>query len=323
MSTVRTILKSLRRIPRWVYSSIFFALIIVFLVLYVRSIDTDKLESLSIDWRLFAIGSVLGMAFRYLGAYIWRVILRRLGASQLPSPTITNDVYAKAWMGRYIPGTVTWIAGKVYMASSWGISKSRLTVASVLEGGSQVVAITFVSFLLLGFDPRLSVLSPLAKALLIALGLLVLIILIPRIFNTLMRQAYQVIKRKVVPGELQINGPAVWQSFILYTFGALLSGASCFFVIWSIAPQLDIGDIWFVIGSFGLASVAGMAAPFAPSGLGIRDGIQLVLLTAILPNELALAATILVRLWSVALDIAFLGLTRFSVILRNKWHTNN
>jgi len=293
-----------------VVTGVFFALILVFLAFYLRSIDWHKLDQLSINWWLILAGTVIGLLFRYFGAYIWRVILRALGAHELPHYGISTDVYAQAWMGRYIPGTVTWIAGKVYLASTWGVSKSRLTVASLLEGGSQVAAITFVSFILIGFSPRLHVLSLGAKLSLIALGLLVLIILIPRVFNTCIGWAFKVLRGRDVPDELAINGPSVSRSFGLYSIGALISGLSCFLVVWAIDPQLHFSDLWFVIGAFGLATVAGMAAPFAPSGLGIRDGLQLVLLTAIMPKETALAATVLVRLWSVAVDVLFFGLTR-------------
>jgi uncharacterized membrane protein YbhN (UPF0104 family) len=48
-----------------------------------------------------------------------------------------------------------------------------------------------------------------------------------------------------------------------------------------------------------------MIAVFAPSGLGVRDGIQLVLLSLIFPNEIALAITIFSRLWSAAVDVLF------------------
>ncbi len=312
MRIVRGFVSIAKRAPRWLVSLIFFVLIALFLALYLRSIEWDKIAALSVNWSLIADATILGLVFLYLGAYIWRVILRALGATSLPGYGTTTDVYARAWMGRYIPGTVTWIAGKVYMASQWGISKSRLSVASLLEGGSQVAAFTFVAFMLLGFDSRLDMLSTAAQLSLIALGALVLVILIPPVFNRLLHIAFKVLK-KDVSDELKINNAAVSRAFLLYIFAAFLTGSASFFVIWSVVPGLHGGDIWFVTGTFCLATVAGMAAPFAPSGLGIRDGVQLVLLTAIMPKEQALAATVLVRLWSVCLDLIFLGLTRPSL----------
>lgn len=302
-------MKQLKRLPRWLVTSVFFGLVIVFFAFYLQDIDYDTLTQLSFDWSYFAIAVLLGLAFLFLGAFIWRVILRALGADALPHVSVSNSVYARSWMGRYIPGTVTWIAAKVYLASTWGISKSRLSVASLLEGASQVLALTFVGFILLGFDARFDAVSGPAKFGLIGLGLLVLIVLVPAVFNRLLGAAFKIIGRRPASHELRINGKAVGSAFGLYVIGGLIYGAASFFVIRSIAPEVVLSDIWFVIGAFSLASVAGMAAPFAPSGIGIKDGFQLVLLTTILPLEIALAATILIRLWSVAIDILFLGMT--------------
>ncbi len=289
---------------------VFFVLIVVFLVLYIRSIDFDKIRAIRPNWWYVGLATVVSLLFRYLGIVVWRGILRDLGSKELPSFAVMADVYATSWMGRYIPGTVTWIAGKVYLASAWGISKSRLAVASLLEGGVQVAALTFVSFLLLGFDKRFDVLSGGAKLLLMLLGIGVLVVLIPAVFNHLFVLAFRVLKRGSPHADLHINGRAVTRAFALYTVGGFLSGGACYLVAKAVMPSLPLDTYLYVVGSFGLATVAGMAAPFAPSGLGIRDGVQLVLLTAVMPKELALVATIFIRLWSVVADALFLGIAR-------------
>jgi glycosyltransferase 2 family protein len=299
----------IRHIPRWLISLVFFSLIAVFLALYLQSIDFSKLRNLPFNWSLFTLSFAVGLLFLFLGAYIWRVILRALGASDLPNYRTTTKVYARAWMGRYIPGTVTWIAGKVYLASGWGISKSRLSVASLLEGGSQVLGTVFVAFILLGFDSRLDVLPTSAKLALIGLGVMVLVVLIPVVFNKILAIAFKVIGRRTASDDLRINGQAVTRSFGLYVIGGIIQGCASFLVIKSIAPELSYGDLGYIIGIIGLSTVAGMAAPFAPSGIGIKDGLLLILLTAILPNETALAATVIIRLWSVLLDLLFLAIS--------------
>lgn len=302
-------MKHVKRFPRWVISAVFFGLVLVFLVLYLRTIDWDTMRSLSINWTYLAVAAAIGTAFLYLGAYVWRVILRALGANQLPSYATTTKVYARAWMGRYIPGTVTWIAAKVILASGWGISKSRLSVASLLEGGSQVLAFTCLGFLLLGFDPRLDVVPTSAKIGLIILGLAVLAVLLPPIFNRVLAALFRMRGKTLPSDELRINSKAVARSFGLYMLGGIVYGTASFFVVLSVAPDLAFSNLPYVIGAFALATVAGMAAPFAPSGIGIKDGLQLVFLAAILPNEIALAATVLIRLWSVLIDLFFLGLS--------------
>ncbi len=64
------------------------------------------------------------------------------------------------------------------------------------------------------------------------------------------------------------------------------------------------------MGAASLAGAASMLAIFAPSGIGVREGIQLVLFSLIMPKELALAVTIITRLWSVGMDFVFFGLSR-------------
>lgn len=302
-------MKQLKRIPRWLVSSIFFGLVIIFFAFYLKGINYAALGNLTFDWRYFGVATALGLAFLFLGAFIWRVILRALGANHLPVITVTNSVYARSWMGRYIPGTVTWIAAKVYLASTWGISKSRLSVASLLEAGSQVLAFTFLGFVLLGFDQRFDVVSGPAKIGLVIMGLLAVIVLVPVVFNRLLGIAFKLIGRRTASDELRINGRAVSRSFVLYVIGGMLYGASSLFIIKTIAPDFAFENLGFVIGAIALSTVAGMAAPFAPGGIGIKDGLQLILLTTILPKETALAATIMIRLWSVAIDVLFLGIT--------------
>jgi uncharacterized membrane protein YbhN (UPF0104 family) len=51
-----------------------------------------------------------------------------------------------------------------------------------------------------------------------------------------------------------------------------------------------------------------MLAFFAPSGIGVREGIQLALLNIIMPAEYALVITIFTRLWGVVTDFLFFGI---------------
>ncbi len=64
----------------------------------------------------------------------------------------------------------------------------------------------------------------------------------------------------------------------------------------------------FVIGVSNLAGALGMLAIFAPSGIGVREGILLGLLSIVMPTEFALLVTVTSRLWDVALDGIFFAI---------------
>ena len=306
------VLRLLKRLPSRAITTTLFLLIIIFFVLYLRSVDFSKLSLHDISWPYLLIASVISLFFRYWGAFIWRTILVALGAKDLPNFTTLTHIYARAWMGRYIPGTVTWIAGKIYLANKVGISKSRLAVSSLLEGGMQIIALMAVSMLLLGFDPRLDVIAPQVKILMAALGIVLLFFLSPPVFNRLLHAVHMLIKREAPGAELRINGRAVLRSFTLYAIGAFIAGLSYFFLTRALAAQTSWHDFLFIVGAFNLAGALGMVAVFAPSGIGVRDGIQLVLLSLIMPKEIALIITIFSRLWSAIIDVIFYALAELA-----------
>lgn len=297
-----------RKIPRQVISTTFLAAVIIFLVLYLKDTNFSQLRSLQVNWWDIVIGSLWALLFRYEMVFIWRVILRALGAPSLPGYGLMAEVFAKAWISRYIPGTVTWIAGKVYMAAQFGISKSRLAVSSLLEGGMQIVAAVVVSLLLIGFNPHLSTIPLAARIAVVIVSLLSLFVLLPPVFNRLLHVAHVTIKKQRPSDELRINGRAVIRSFLLFTVGTFLNGTANYFVVLGLSGHGSLSLYFYLVGAFGLAGAVGMATPFLPSGIGVRDGVLLLLLAAVMPKDVALAITVFSRLWQVAVDLIFLGI---------------
>ncbi|HEY0965198.1 MAG TPA: lysylphosphatidylglycerol synthase domain-containing protein [Candidatus Saccharimonadales bacterium] len=292
------------RLKRWL-GPIFIILIVLFFVLYLKDIDVSVFATVQLDWGLLLLANIISLGFRYWGVYIWRIILRALGASSLPSFRILSAIYAKAWMARYIPGTVAWIGSKIYLANKHGISKSRLTVSSLVEAGAQVVATMSLALILLGIDPRLDVISWQLKLVMITIGVAATLCLYPPIFNLLLRSAYRLIRRKDAYDELRVNASAVIRSYLLYLGGALIAGSAYYFLAAALSDDVKPEMFWYIIGASSLAGALGMATPFVPSGIGVRDGVQLVLLSLILPKEIALIITIASRLWSAAVDVLF------------------
>jgi hypothetical protein len=309
-------LKLFRKIPRRLISILFLGAILVFLALYLKSINYHQLIHLHFEWSWLIIGSAIAVAYRYMAVFIWRVIMRSLGTKRLPPFSVMTDVFAKAWMARYIPGTVTWIAGRIYMASSYGISKSRLTVSSLLEGGMQVVAGIVVALPLIGFDSRASHISWEIKALSVIISLGCLVALLPAVFNRLLHVAHVIIKKKQPGPELRVNTQAVVRSFILFAIADVITGAANYMVARSIDPHLHFSLFFYLVGTFSLAGALGIATPFLPSGIGVRDGVQIILLSLVMPKSLALAVTVLSRFWGLAVDVIFFGMATLWYRLR-------
>jgi hypothetical protein len=296
---------------------VFYALLLIFLALYLRSIDFSKLKDLELNWWYLLLASVLALSKNYLGAFTWVVILRSLGARNVRMQRSLIYVYAKAWLGRYIPGTAPWILGKIYFASEHGIAKQKLGVSSLLEGGLQIVTMLVFSLALLVFDRRLDVLGSGFKLLMLLVAVAGIIVLAPSVYNRLVNFAYKLLRHKSIDAENLATGRTIAQGASLYLIDAVINGLSLFFIAKGVDPSLSYQNLIFAMGAASLAGAVSMLAVFAPSGLGVREGIQLVLFSLIMPKELALVVTIITRLWTVGVDVLFFAISRAFVSKSN------
>ncbi len=290
--------------------TVFYLLLVVFLALYLRSVDFSKLAHLQFNFWYLLLACALSLLARYGAASTWWMILRSLGADKLSFSKQLIAVYAKAWMGRYIPGTAPWILGKIYFASRYGISKQKLAVSSVLEGGLQIVTMLVFGLALLVFDRRLDVVGGGFKLVMILVALAGIVMLTPSVFNRLMSRAFRLLRRGPLPLEHQASRRTIAIGASLYLGDAILNGLGLFFIAKTVDPGLGYDTMLFAMGAASLAGAASMLAIFAPSGIGVREGIQLVLFSLIMPVELALAVTIITRLWSVGIDVIFFAFSR-------------
>lgn len=297
--------------PKAIIGLVFYALIIIFIAFYLTTIDFSKIDFSQINYYYLAAATILALVTRFVFAHIWKYFLTGLGAKlgKAQSRKLIA-VYAKAWLGRYLPGGITWVAGKIYFASQLGISKTKLAVSSFLEALLQLVVVLATAAIVLSFDSRIQDLGPEAVGALILLAVLGLFAVIPPVFNRYAAAGYKLIRKKEIAAENLPKSKALVFGIGFFIITSLLSGLSLFFVALAAYPQLRTEDIWFVLGASNLASALSILAVFAPAGLGVREAIQLVALSVVMPAEQALVATVLMRLLSIVWDLMFLSLAR-------------
>jgi hypothetical protein len=79
------------------------------------------------------------LCIRFLHPGVWILILKEFGEN-IKDYWGLNLAYAKAWLGRYIPGKVAWIGGKIYFGAQQGVDVKVLTLGSFLESLIQLIA---------------------------------------------------------------------------------------------------------------------------------------------------------------------------------------
>ena len=286
------------RVLRWA----FYATIAGAFAWFAWRVDWASLDGLDVAWGWVAVATALALAFRYLGVGVWRLVLARLGAERLPPFRVLADVYAKAWMARYIPGTLPWIAGKVYLAAEQGISKSRLAVSTLVEAAAQVVAVAAVSLGLLALDPRIGEVSPVLRWVVAAGALAAFAAMTPPVFNRLVALGFRLLRRGT---PTHVDWRIVRDCLALYALGAAVSGLAYAVLMRAIVPDLSGADLPYLVGAFGFAGVVGILTPLVPSGLGTRDATQLVLLLVVVPAPTAALVVLFTRVWSAVADVLF------------------
>lgn len=288
----------------------FYALLVGFLGIYITTIDWTVLSGIDINWLLVAAATAVSLSFRYWGVMIWFFLLKRLGATGLSGKYVSlTFIYAKSWLGRYIPGAATWILGKVYFASQHGVSRGRLAVSGILEGALQIVATLGLAITVLLIDPRTQTFGPWFTVALVGALAACVIAIVPRVFEFLLNIALRIFRRPKVDRELMPSGMTIVWSALLYLGGAIIAGVSYYLISAALYPSIEPKDVIFIVGATSLASAASMLAVFAPGGLGVREGVLGLLLALVVPGEIALVIVVVTRVWSVAVDGIFFLVT--------------
>ena len=70
---------------------------------------------------------------------------------------------------------------------------------------------------------------------------------------------------------------------------------------------LDIQYVFYTTGVMSLAYLLGLINIFAPSGIGVREGVLIYLLSYIMPTPLALIAAVILRIKAIIIDWVLIG----------------
>jgi uncharacterized membrane protein YbhN (UPF0104 family) len=87
-----------------------------------------------------------------------------------------------------------------------------------------------------------------------------------------------------------------------YSVGYALAGTAFWFAL--LAVSGDTPPFLLAVAVYNIAGAAGMLAIAVPSGVGVREGVTVALLAAVVPAPVALSAAVVARLTGVVADLA-------------------
>lgn len=290
-------------------SGFFYFAFAVFILIYMRRLDFETIKDVEISYGFIFLSMIFSLANRFFNSYVWMKILENLGA-KVNNYSELNYVYAKAWLGRYVPGKVTWILGKIYFASKHGISKKKLGVSSVFEGGLQVLTGFLFGSILLFITNGLYLIHPKLQLFLMVFTFLICFLLIPAVFNKIMKLMYWVLKKKSIEQEHMIDWKLILRSLLFFSVSMTIGGISYFLLTQAIFP-LSLVKLPYYIGAINIASSIGIASIIAPSGIGVKEGILILFFNEIMPKDIVVVVTIFSRIWGLIMDLMFFIISYF------------
>jgi uncharacterized membrane protein YbhN (UPF0104 family) len=207
-----------------------------------------------------------------------------------PPVRVTLAIWAKSLLGRYVPGNVLMVLGRVVLAYERGVPR-RVTIAvtayeQILTVGVAAAGAVLYVALYAGEDRD-------ARLWLLALVPLGLLALHPRVFGpatawVLRRAGREPLPRLLPTGRLA--GLLAW-----YVLVAIVLGLGMWLAIRSAAGP-EAGGPAFVGLAFLLSFAISMVAFIFPSGLGVREGAFALALAQNVPGGVAVALSVGSRL---------------------------
>jgi hypothetical protein len=273
------------------------------------------------DWQ-FDAGAALVAALLMVGAsvwlgVVWYLIGKAFGASLGLGSAIR--IYSQSNLGKYLPGKVFHAVARVYMAQQQGVPVAMATTMVAIDvvmyvGASLliiVVALPLVLFAMLrrATDSGIAPVDESLVTIVAAIGLVAAFAMLhPRIMNLCFRVANKVLPKREFP-QIEAKYTTMLGIFALYLSLWGMYTASFYSSVLAVHPITP--SSFLTLGAiYALSYLAGLIVPIAPAGLGVRDGLMVVLLGQLIPYPAAVVASVLSRLLQVAAE--FLCAAAFS-----------
>ncbi len=254
----------------------------------------------SLDWALLALAALVLAGFYLAWAAGYVTLLETLAGRRLARPRFIS-IWARSLLGRYVPGNVLMVAGRVVFGREAGVPGRVSLAASVYEQVAMLAAAAVAAVAFLLWAGRH--LSPLYWAVLvIPLGLA---LLDPAIFKKASDRLFSRLAPATELVPLTRRQVALLLLWFALTMALLAVGTGL--GARAVAGP-GAGSVVFVGTGFLLSWAVSMLALIFPSGLGVREGVFALVLARHLPGPAAVSLAAASRLLVTAVELVVIAL---------------
>ncbi len=244
------------------------------------------------DYLYLVVSFILLFCYFVLRVYAWKLVLTKMGVFLSMRKSVR--VSFLSMMGRYLPGKVWLVIGKVYLSGKEGVPGPVAFTSVVIEIVLEIVASVFLFFAYLLLRTEQVLLSQkllYLLALILAAGI---VSLHPKVFYRTINFILRLLKRETIDQIVRYRD--IVQLFLLYSIVILLQGVAFYFFVNALC-YVPLKDLLGLTVSLAVAGALGTLSFFAPGGLGVREGILALMLTSYVVSPVAVLISLLARLW--------------------------
>lgn len=253
----------------------------------------------NIHWPYLFAGGFCFVGYFLLRATSWSLIL-----SSLDSPLQLNKAL-KIWnvseFSRYIPGNVWSFFSRVLLTNKYGLKKSKV----ILSLGLEIVMLTgsaalFACFFLwlLPYESNLSI-----RWLFLLLIPILIILLSPSLISKTLNFFLKLLKRE--PVNIYISSLNLLKIMTSYLLTWFMYGLGSYFLMIALIST-TISWFWLV-SAFIIAWLIGYLSFITPMGLGVREGVIIVILAPLFGSSIGSLIAVSSRLILIITEIIVLG----------------
>lgn len=253
------------------------------------------------SWPYFVLALVAASLEIVVALTIW---WRALALTGVRIPWFLGmELFFQAQIARYLPGGVWDLVGRFVLGGQAGVGKRAMAASMGLEMGLQVLSGSLFLLAALMLRAQFAVQTYLLLGVVVFLGALVF--LSPPLFSFFVNRGLKLLKKP--PLELTLTYQDLFGLFLLRVAGHGLMGLGFYFTVQGLT-SVTLADGPLLITAFVGAWLIGYLAIVFPMGVGVREGVLVLLTTGLLPFSVATAAVVGYRVIIALRDLLAAGI---------------
>lgn len=268
----------------------FAVLVVVFLAWYFWKNREDFASIQSVDIRVFVISMLFYFVYKFTLASLWHYLTKINGCSIKYEKAVTSYLYSI--LGKYIPGKVFMLAARLTYYKEEDAPLSKVTVCFFIENICTLLGAAMLFIVSLFFFPN--ELLENYKWLTVLLIIAFFVCINPKIINFFLRIVGKLFKKDL---QIPMKYSQMIKVVLMFIGNWLIVGVGFYMLVQSIYPDILPEQMLFCAGIWGISAIMGILAIFAPSGIGVREGIIVAGLSLVMPVNYAMVISVVSRLW--------------------------